>query len=50
MSESISALIGVPVNSIVHSKYSEALLWRKIRLWERRNYIMTGAVMGSGDK
>ena len=50
MSESIQALTGVPTVNISHRKYNADTLWKQIGEWEKKQYIMTGAVMGSGDK
>lgn len=50
MSESIQALTGVPTVTIYHKKYNADTLWKQIGEWEKKQYIMTGAVMGRGDK
>ena len=50
MTESIYAFTGVPTVSITHVALSEASLWNKISIWEKKQYIMTGAVLGRGDK
>lgn len=50
MSEALYAFTGMPCTSLRNKNSSEEKIWATLSDWEERNYIMTCAVVGSGDK
>lgn len=50
MTEAMHMLTGMPTDEFHNRRLSEAAIWEKLMAWEKAQYIMTGAVMGRGDK